>query len=91
MEEKERIMRAAMSEFNLELEKNNNFISGITYKNDLNIETQVRISYLKERFGEDAVDLELSNYMDADGNYTEDIGSDVVWSSIIGSLESKNK
>lgn len=83
-------MRNAISEFQKELDQNGGVVRGIRYKKDNDIETQVRLDYLKDEFGESATEEELAKYRDSEGNINCDINDGNVWASIISNLSSKN-
>lgn len=88
--EKDELMRTAMAEFNSKLEESGGVMNGVKYKQDLDIEIQIRIDYLKDLFDKDEVDLEISKYKNSEGIFIEDIVDERIWNSIVSNLESKN-
>ncbi len=88
--ETDELMRTAMAEFNSKLEESGGVMNGVKYKQDLDIEIQIRIDYLKDLFDKDEVDLEISKYKNSEGIFIEDIVDERIWNSIVSNLESKN-
>ena len=90
MEEKEELMRAAMKEFHDKLSESDGLVNGIKYKQDLNLEIQIRIDYLNDEFDAELVEREMTKYKDQIGNFIEDIGDERVWNTILSNLRSGN-
>jgi hypothetical protein len=90
MEEKEELMRAAMKEFHDKLSESDGLVNGIKYKQDLDLEIQIRIDYLNDEFDADLVEREMTKYKDQTGNFIEDIGDERVWNTILSNLRSGN-
>jgi hypothetical protein len=90
MEEKEELMRAAMKEFHDKLSESDGLVNGIKYKQDLNLEIQIRIDYLNDEFDAELVEREMTKYKDQTGNFIEDIGDERVWNTILSNLRSGN-
>jgi hypothetical protein len=90
MEEKEELMRAAMKEFHDKLSESDGLVNGIKYKQDLDLEIQIRIDYLNDEFDSELVEKEMSKYKDQAGNFIEDIGDERVWNTILSNLSSEN-
>jgi hypothetical protein len=90
MEEKEELMRAAMKEFHDKLSESDGLVNGIKYKQDLDLEIQIRIDYLNDEFDAELVEREMTKYKDQTGNFIEDIGDERVWNTILSNLRSGN-
>ena len=90
MEEKEELMRAAMKEFHDKLSESDGLVNGIKYKQDLDLEIQIRIDYLNDEFDAELVEMEMTKYKDQTGNFIEDIGDERVWNTILSNLRSGN-
>jgi hypothetical protein len=90
MEEKEELMRAAMKEFHDKLSESDGLVNGIKYKQDLDLEIQIRIDYLNDEFDSELVEKEMAKYKDQAGNFIEDIGDERVWNTILSNLRSGN-
>jgi len=84
---KEEMMRMAMNEFDAKVAGEGGLVNGIKYAQDLEMEIQIRIDYLKDTFGEEATEKEISKYKDTEGKWIDDIISELVWSTIVSNLE----
>jgi len=84
---KEEIMRMAMDEFDSKVAEDGGLVNGIKYSQDLDMEIQIRIDYLKDVFGEEATEKEIAKYKDTEGKWIDDIISESVWNTIISNLE----
>jgi hypothetical protein len=89
---KEWMMRKAMEEFDFNLSENDGVVNGIKYTRNQDLEVQIRIDYLKDEYGQEETEKEISKYKNPDGSFMEDLYSkEEVWDSILTNLkESKN-
>lgn len=89
---KEWMMRQAMEGFDSKVSENEGVVNGIKYNRDLDLEIQIRIDYLKDEFGQEETEREISKYKNPDGSFTEDFHSkEEVWNSVLTNLKkSKN-
>ena len=89
---KEWMMWKAMEEFNSNVSENGGVVNGIKYTQDLDLELQIRIDYLKEEFGQEETEVEISKYKNPDGSFIDGFHSnEEVWDSILTNLKkSKN-
>jgi hypothetical protein len=89
---KEWMMRKAMEEFDFNLSENDGVVNGIKYTRNQDLEVQIRIDYLKDEYGQEETEKEISKYKNLDGSFMEDLYSkEEVWDSILTNLkESKN-
>lgn len=85
---KEWMMRKAMEEFNSNVSENGGVVNGIKYTQDLDLELQIRIDYLKDEFGQEETEVEISKYKNPDGSFIEGFHSnEEVWDSILTNLK----
>jgi hypothetical protein len=89
---KEWMMRKAMEEFDFKVSENEGVVNGIKYTRDNDLEVQIRIDYLKDEFGQEETENEISKYKNPDGSFIEDLYSrGEVWDAILANLKkSKN-
>lgn len=87
---KEEMMKAAMEDFAAKISENDGLVNGIKYKQDLDLEIQIRIDYLNEKYGEENVSKELEKHKDADGNFVVEVTDERLWNLIMSNLDEKN-
>ena len=89
---KEWMMGKAMEGFDAKVSENEGVVNGIKYNRDLDLEIQIRIDYLKDEFGQEETEVEISKYKNPDGSFIDEFHSnEEVWDSILTNLKkSKN-
>jgi len=87
---KEEMMKAAMEDFVAKISENDGLVNGIKYKQDLDLEIQIRIDYLNEKYGEKRVTEEIRKHRDADGNFVDEIVSEEFWNLVTSNLDKEN-
>ena len=84
---KEWMMGKAMEEFDSNVSENDGVVNDIKYTRDLDLEIQIRIDYLKDEFGQEETEREISKYKNSDGSFIEDFHSrEEVWNVILSNL-----
>ena len=85
---KEWMMRQAMEGFDSKVSENGGVVNDIKYTRDLDLEIQIRIDYLKDEFGQEETEREISKYKNPDGSFIEGFHSnEEVWESILTNLK----
>ena len=85
---KEWMMGKAMEEFDSNVSENGGVINGIKYTRDNDLEVQIKIDYLKDEFGQEETEVEISKYKNPDGSFVEGFHSnEEVWESILTNLK----
>ena len=85
---KEWMMRKAMEEFDFKVSENEGVVNGIKYTRDNDLEVQIKIDYLKDEFGQEETENEISKYKNQDGSFIEGFHSnEEVWESILTNLK----
>lgn len=87
---KNEMMREAMKNFVARVSENDGIINGAKYKQDLDIEIQIRVDYLKDVYGQEETEKEISKYRKESGEFIEDITDETLWNTIVSNLRGEN-
>ena len=83
-------MQEAMNNFVARISENDGVINGAKYKQDVDLEIQMRINYLEDTFGKEKTENEISKYRDTSGNFVSEIIDERVWNVIVSNLRGEN-
>jgi hypothetical protein len=83
-------MQEAMNNFVARISENDGVINGAKYKQDVDLEIQIRINYLEDTFGKEKTENEISKYRDTSGNFVSEIIDERVWNVIVSNLRGEN-
>ena len=83
-------MLEAMNNFVARISENDGVINGAKYKQDVDLEIQIRINYLEDTFGKEKTENEISKYRDTSGNFVSEIIDERVWNVIVSNLRGEN-
>jgi hypothetical protein len=83
-------MQEAMNNFVARISENDGVINGAKYKQDVDLEIQIRINYLEDTFGKEKTENEISKYRDTSGNFVIEIIDERVWNVIVSNLRGEN-
>jgi hypothetical protein len=83
-------MQEAMNNFVARISENDGVINGAKYKQDVDLEIQIRINYLEDTFGKEKTENEISKYIDTSGNFVSEIIDERVWNVIVSNLRGEN-
>jgi len=83
-------MQEAMNNFVARISENDGAINGAKYKQDVDLEIQIRINYLEDTFGKEKTENEISKYRDTSGNFVSEIIDERVWNVIVSNLRGEN-